>query len=1563
MGSAFFYGIILGIKNIVNFINFMKKKSFISISLSWIVSATIVFGTVVFAAAPSWSGAELHTFSNSNYRAYEADSYNLFGDAVEEFFYGTLWGFGIMYKNTGTGNWDMFDIAGDLGASVTVKNVSVGDMDGDSNLDIIVGRSDTNTTEWWEAPATVASGDPLTPNAWTLRHSFADPNGKDVEFVEFVDINGDGNDDVLALPSYTAALYWWENDGGGDPSTFTRHDLTGSLRSSHFTVDDLDDDTDLDIVLFNGYNDDLMWLQNNGNETFQNPANIDSNLDLSLYAQAQVIDVDEDGHSDIVASSQASDHVVWYQASADATPTFTKKYVNDESSPDCDGAAGVYADDIDNDSDIDVLVVCDITRNLQLYLNDGSENFSTNVVVTGTLPTDPHDIALGNIDDDSYQDFIVSSYSGAAYYWYESTYASNTGPTAESLAAVQKADGSGAVDISVILDDADNNDTVYATIKYEAGSCTGSEVNAALDSTPANVSATTGTPVVSGAIVGTEAGWILTSSGANTVQFDWLSASNVASADGTYCIQLTSHDGTAEGAIAVKTFTVDNVDPTASGNLTLNAITTTSITHDLGVAGSDTNIDNYKIYYKAGASGVATTNDLDVTIATAAYDADGTNEISGLSVNTQYVANIWTYDAYGNGAAATEIAKYTAANAPGIPTVDGATVSALNVTIDVNSNPATTEFAIQETGTGFYVQANGTLSGSAVWQAAGTGAGEWGETSAVSGKVQVTGLSLNTQYTFQVIARNGDDTITAFSSTAASYTLAEASSAPTVDTPTTSSLGVTISEGSNPSTTTYKIQETGGSLYVQADGTLGAGEVWQTAANWGTGGKKIVTGLSVNAQYTFVTTGRNVELVPTAASSSTAAYTAANAPGVPTVDGAATTTLNVTIDTNSNPSTTEYYIYEVNTAQYVQADGTLSGVVVWEPIGISADQWGSTSGTAGIVVVSGLSVNTTYDFKIKARNGDDVETAYGTSASLYTLANVPISLNVSQNSAASSSQIDASWGANGNASGTEYYIENTTVGTNSDWITGLTWSSSGLNCQTTNSFKVKARNTDAVETAYTAELSAVTAGCGGVVILPSMSRTRSISTQSVDEEDEVVEDEDLVEEEEGEEEVVVEDEVEGEEEILEDEDLVEEEEDQEEEVREEEVREDSEVVETETRDEITRDEQWGRYVEPEYIAFEPFEINDDNELAEREEFIEDFGRFAESMDGYTNEVQRYFDDNFDFDGDGISNAVERIAGTDPLSVDTDGDGFSDGAERVYGSDPVDPASVASEFVEMDGSVDSDGDGISDLVEMMSGGDQDIVFGGFDGAEKVSLSVGFANGVSVNMNLGGGLVLGRAKPNSTVVGVITDLSGNQLFESVVSADEEGKFINYFGDLAGYGLEVGDQYYLTVESDGEVSDTMILAVKDSSDSLSIEGSSLGVELIVDDTEEFSSVSWDDEFVNSYVFKFIKESAYSDYFVSFLENLKVSNQGVLFTGVAEPNSRVVFVFESLLTNSVVISDAEGKLSVPKPDNLNDGIHKYTGFVIDMKNNSLSLPIRGRMKVFNVNKYLDGIISKIVN
>jgi hypothetical protein len=62
----------------------------------------------------------------------------------------------------------------------------------------------------------------------------------------------------------------------------------------------------------------------------------------------------------------------------------------------------------------------------------------------------------------------------------------------------------------------------------------------------------------------------------------------------------------------------------------------------------------------------------------------------------------------------------------------------------------------------------------------------------------------------------------------------------------------------------------------------------------------------------------------------------------------------------------------------------------------------------------------------------------------------------------------------------------------------------------------------------------------------------------------------------------------------------------------------------------------------------------------------------------------------DDDGDGITNAEERLAGSDPLNPDTDGDGTLDGAE--IGPDPTNP-------------IDSDGDSIPDYREP-GGNDRD-----------------------------------------------------------------------------------------------------------------------------------------------------------------------------------------------------------------------------------------------------------------
>jgi hypothetical protein len=80
--------------------------------------------------------------------------------------------------------------------------------------------------------------------------------------------------------------------------------------------------------------------------------------------------------------------------------------------------------------------------------------------------------------------------------------------------------------------------------------------------------------------------------------------------------------------------------------------------------------------------------------------------------------------------------------------------------------------------------------------------------------------------------------------------------APSVNTPTASSVRITVNKhASEASGLNYAIYEVLTGQYVQANGTLGAGAVWQAIATWGT---DTVTGLtSPVAQYSFKTKSRN----------------------------------------------------------------------------------------------------------------------------------------------------------------------------------------------------------------------------------------------------------------------------------------------------------------------------------------------------------------------------------------------------------------------------------------------------------------------------------------------------------------------------------------------------------------------------------------------------------------------------------------------------------------------------------------------------------------------------------
>ncbi len=240
---------------------------------------------------------------------------------------------------------------------------------------------------------------------------------------------------------------------------------------------------------------------------------------------------------------------------------------------------------------------------------------------------------------------------------------------------LQKNDGSGAVDISIEADDLNNNDTLKAKVVFATGtSCSFvTPATPLLDENGASIQVDFGSITISNANpyqVGASSAWILTSPGSNTVQFDWLSKNNLPSADGDYCLGVIVNDSYDDQlATSTTIVTIDNVKPFSTGNLLTGELDESQITLIYNTASPATDTHEpasnaYKIFYTQGTTGVSEANtevdrsDLDAYN----YKSATSTVVNGLSQNTWYVFNIWSYDDYGNATSANEIAIKTDAN-------------------------------------------------------------------------------------------------------------------------------------------------------------------------------------------------------------------------------------------------------------------------------------------------------------------------------------------------------------------------------------------------------------------------------------------------------------------------------------------------------------------------------------------------------------------------------------------------------------------------------------------------------------------------------------------------------------------------------------------------------------------------------------------------------------------------------------------------------------------------------------------------------------------------------------
>ncbi|MBK9460501.1 MAG: VCBS repeat-containing protein [Sphingobacteriales bacterium] len=185
-----------------------------------------------------------------------------------------------------------------------------------------------------------------------------------------------------ALASYTIEnlMPWYENDGNGN---FVLREVLSSYYNGNpktVHVADLDSDGDIDILsTYVGQSDGrISWLENDGSGNFN--SRLLSSGGLQYPRAVYAADLDNDGDMDVLSTSDGDYKIAWYEN--DGSGNFgTQQLISNN----VVSARAISAADLDNDGDIDVLSASYGDDKIAWYKNDGNGNFGSQQLITFSL--------------------------------------------------------------------------------------------------------------------------------------------------------------------------------------------------------------------------------------------------------------------------------------------------------------------------------------------------------------------------------------------------------------------------------------------------------------------------------------------------------------------------------------------------------------------------------------------------------------------------------------------------------------------------------------------------------------------------------------------------------------------------------------------------------------------------------------------------------------------------------------------------------------------------------------------------------------------------------------------------------------------------------------------------------------------------------------------------------------------------------------------------------------------------------------------------------------------------
>jgi hypothetical protein len=270
--------------------------------------------------------------------------------------------FGSLFPGDQEENWNIyssytiaqwFASAVDHGTEVYPTHVFCADLDGDSDFDLAVANSGSDSVSILKN-----NGD------GTFQAKVNYGTGNYPSSVFCADLDGDSDLDLALANQSSDNVSILKNNGDG---TFqTRVDYAAGSHAHSVFCADLDADCDLDLAVTNHYGNNVSILKNNGDGTFQ--AKVDYGVG-SYPRSVFCADLDGDSDLDVAVTNTESDNVSILENNGDGMFQTKVDYSTG------DNPHSVFCADLDGDSDLDLAVANFDSNNVSILKNNGDGTF------------------------------------------------------------------------------------------------------------------------------------------------------------------------------------------------------------------------------------------------------------------------------------------------------------------------------------------------------------------------------------------------------------------------------------------------------------------------------------------------------------------------------------------------------------------------------------------------------------------------------------------------------------------------------------------------------------------------------------------------------------------------------------------------------------------------------------------------------------------------------------------------------------------------------------------------------------------------------------------------------------------------------------------------------------------------------------------------------------------------------------------------------------------------------------------------------------------------------------